>query len=436
MSNWHNKLNFYNNIKKVNTYNNADPKLYISGCLLLLSWLFLPFILWVFTLFLYAFVVKKTRLDGILVIIISVLLSVLITSRFVGYLWDGSDDMPSYLMAYERYDQLSNMLSVSLLYAKHGDVLFGLYSWTVAALTGNDIYSYYFLSVLITYGLIWKFCKLVDSPSPLLCFLLIVIFYKFFQFQWHLIRTCMAVPILLMGIWVAHKNQKQGAMFFILGGLIHFSTFVLLLPLLIFNKHLSRRWTTSELFIMIFSFIVFAILGVVGIKILGSVINNYMINKILTRLVFEPNFSKLPALLFFIVINIIALPGYLKTSNKHYFRLFNILSYLTLLSSVALFFIGAELHRIILPLYLLYAPLLLLSLQYLTPKSIAGFFLFLLLGFHVAAFSYVILINESQFFYRSEKNRHPLENTGFDYLVMFKHYWNENVIYYDGYRNK
>lgn len=415
--------------------NKIDSKLCISGCILLISWLFLPFVLWIFGLFLYAFARKTTRLDSLLAIVISVSLSVLIASRFIGYLWGGSDDMPSYLMAYERYDQLSSMLSVSLLYAKHGDVLFGLYSWAVAVLSNNDIFTYYFLSVLITYGLIWKFCKLVDGPSPLLCFLLIILFYKFFQFQWHLIRTCMAVPILLMGIWYAHKNKKQGALIFILGGLVHFSTFVLLLPLLIFSKQLTRRWRASELVFMFLGFILVAIAGVVGIKILGSVVNNYMINKILTRLVFEPNFSKLPSLMFFIVVNLIALPGYLKTNSKTYFTLFNMVSFLTLLSTVALFFIGEELHRIFLPLYLLYAPLLLLALQYIKPKTLTGGAMFLFIGFHMTAFSYVLLINESQFFYKGDKHQHPIEKRGFDYLVAIKRYWNTDVIYYDGYRN-
>jgi hypothetical protein len=279
------------NIKgNVNRYELVDTKLYISGCLLLLSWLFVPFILWVFGLFLYAFVVKKTPFDTVLAIIISLLLSILIASRYIGYLWNGSDDMPSYLMAYERYDDIWTMLSVSLIYAKHGDVLFSLYSWGVACLSNNDIYTYYFLSVFITYGLIWRFCKEIDGPSPLICFLLIILFYKFFQFQWHLIRTCMAVPILLMGIWFAQKHKKKGALIFILGGLIHFSTFVLLLPLLIFSKHLTRRWTLSQLIVMFIGFILLAVIGVVAIKILSTVINNYMINKILTRLVFEPNF--------------------------------------------------------------------------------------------------------------------------------------------------
>ena len=101
-----------------------------------------------------------------------------------------------------------------------------------------------------------------------------------------------------------------------------------------------------------------------------------MINKILTRLVFEPSFSKLPSLLFFIFVTIIALPGYIKTTSPTYIRLFNMMSFLTLLSFIALFFIGDELHRILLPLYLLYAPLMLLAFQYNTQINNRQLFIF------------------------------------------------------------
>lgn len=414
----------------------VNTKLLITGCLLLAGWLFLPFLAWVAGVFIYAFAVQKTKLDSAIVFFVVFSLSVLIASRHIGYLWGGADDMPSYLMAYERYSSFSSMLPTSLLYAKHADFLFALYSWVVASLTNNHSFLYYFITLAVTYLLIWKFCKLVDNPSPLLCFLMIVFFYKFFQSQWHLIRACMAVPILLYGIWYSQTNKKHGIAIFFLGSLMHFSTSFLLLPLLIFSKHLNRRWNIEQLILLILGFVFSAIFGVLAIKGVGSVINHYMINKILTRLVFEPSFSKLPSLLFFIFVTIIALPGYIKTTSPTYIRLFNMMSFLTLLSFIALFFIGDELHRILLPLYLLYAPLMLLAFQYITPKLITGSFLFLVIAFHMAAFSYVLLINESNFFYQDEIHRHPIENKGLDYFLTFKHYSETDITYYDGYRNK
>ncbi len=413
-----------------------DAKLSIIGCVLLLTWLFLPFIAWVVGVLIYAFSTQRTRLDNVLATLVMVSLAILIASRQIGYLWGGADDMPSYLMAYERYNNFGNMLATSLLYAKHADVLFGFYSWSVAAITSNHAFLYYFITLLLTYVLIWKFCKLVHSPSPLICFLLIVFFYKFFQAQWHLIRACMAVPILLYAIFYAQNNKKQGVAIFIIGGLIHFSTSFLLLPLLVFNKQLSKKWSVSEIANLIIGFILVAVFGVIAVKILGSVINHYMLNKILTRLVFEPSFSKLPSLAFFIFINLIALPGYLKTNNKSYIRLFNTVSFLCLLSFVALFFIGDELHRILLPLYLLYAPLMLFGLKYITPKLLSGSFVFIVMAFHLFAFSYVLFINESNFFHQDSAYRHPIENRGIDYLLSFKRFYDSDISYYDGYRNK
>lgn len=414
----------------------VDVKLSVISCVLLLTWLFLPFIVWVGGVLIYAFSTQKARFDNVLVTLVIVSLSILIASRQIGYLWGGADDMPSYLMAFEHYNNFGNMLATSLLYAKHADALFGLYSWAVAALTNNHAFLYYFITLFLTYFLIWKFCQLVHSPSPLICFLLVVLFYKFFQAQWHLIRACMAVPILLYAIFHAQNNKKQGVAIFIIGGLIHFSTSFLLLPLLVFNKQLSKKWSVSELANLIIGFILVAVFGVIAVKVLGSVINHYMLNKILTRLVFEPSFSKLPSLAFFMFINLIALPGYLKTNNKNYIRLFNIASFLCLLSFVALFFIGDELHRILLPLYLLYAPLMLFGLKYISPKILSGSFVFIVMVFHLFAFSYVLFINESDFFHQDSDYRHPIENRGIDYLLSFKYFYDSDISYYDGYRNK
>ncbi len=142
-----------------------NTKLLITGSLLLASWLFLPFLAWVAGVFVYAFAVQKNKFDSAIVFFVVFSLSVLIASRHIGYLWGGADDMPSYLMAYERYTSFSSMLPTSLLYAKHADFLFALYSWVVATLTNNHSFLYYFTTLALTYLLIWKFCKLVETQA-------------------------------------------------------------------------------------------------------------------------------------------------------------------------------------------------------------------------------------------------------------------------------
>ena len=65
----------------------------------------------------------------------------------------------------------------------------------------------------------------------------------------------MAVPILLYGIWYSQTNKKHGIAIFFLGSLMHFSTSFLLLPLLIFSKHLNRRWNIEQLILLILGFV-------------------------------------------------------------------------------------------------------------------------------------------------------------------------------------
>jgi len=342
--------------------------------------------------------------------------------------------MPSYLMAYQRYDLFSQMLPVSLIYAKHADFAFSLYSWGVAAISGNHAFFYYFLTLFITYLMIWKFFKLVDTPNPLLCFLLAVIFYKFFQGQWHLIRSYLALPILLCGILYARTHFRYGLGLFLLGGMIHISTFVLLFPLFVVGRYIDRKWSAIELLLIFAALMVAAIGLILSVKIIASISGHYIIAKIVTRLEFSPGFSKLPTLLFFLVVNIVAIPGYLRTKNISFIRIFNISSFLSALSLIALFVMGDELHRILLPFYLLYGPLLVFSIPYFQPRYIVLFALGSVLAFHLLAFSYVIWLNESDFMYKLDGKTHPIEHIGLDYVKGFVEYLETDIQYYDGYR--
>jgi len=406
----------------------------LSGLLLIASWLFLPLLLWLAAVCIFSLSIKRSTNDNLLFLLIAFSLSFLISSRYIGYLWGGADDMPSYLMAYQRYNVFSQMLPVSLIYAKHADFVFGLYSWGIATLSGNHAFVYYFLTLFITYLMIWKFCKLVNSPSPLLCFLLIVLFYKFFQGQWHLIRAYLALPILLCAVWYARDHFKKGLSLFIFGGMIHISTFILLLPLIILGRHIDKKWTLLQIFFMFIILVLGVVVLIFSAKIIGSISGHYIISKIVTRLEFSPSLSKLPTFMFFIMINIVAIPGYLKTKNISFIRLFNMTSFFSALNVVALIVMGDELHRVLLPLYLLYAPLLLFSIRYFQPRFVILFSIALLLVFHMLAFSYVVWLNESNFLYIINDKDNPVEYLGMDYLFGFWDYLMSDIEYYDGYR--
>ncbi|TMO67081.1 hypothetical protein CWC18_01350 [Pseudoalteromonas aurantia] len=404
--------------------------------LLLFSWLFLPVLLWLSLVVIYANTSTEDNGNGALGLLVMFSLSMLVASRYVGFLWGGADDMPTYFMAYERYNSFSSMMVTSLLYGKHADFLFSFLSWVIAMLSEQHLFIYYFLCIFLSYMFIWKFCKVVGTPYPLLCFLLIVLFYKLFQAQWHLIRAAIAIPILLCGIWKAKENFKVGLLVFIIGALFHFSTFILLLPLFLFNNKLSNRFSFIQFSQSLIAFIVGLFLFILFVFLLSGFVDNYMINKVLTRLVIEPNFSKLPSLVFFIFVSIFSIGAYIRDGNESQRMLFNIGLYFNVIGCLAIFFIGEELHRIILPMYIIYAPLLIMSLGVFSPSSVPFMFLLTIKSFVLLSFSYVIYINESEFFYKLDSKRHPIELKGIDYLSSFKKYFSEDIEYYNGYRNK
>lgn len=406
----------------------------IGFLLLLFGWFVLPFVLWLAVLGIYSLSFNNSKANFLLILLVSFSLSFLIASRYMGYLWGGADDMPSYLMAYQRYDALTQMLPVSLIYAKHADFAFGLYSWCVAQLSDNHAFFYYFLTLFITYLFIWKFFKIAQVPNPLLCFIFAVIFYKFFQGQWHLIRSYLALPILLSGLIYARSHFKFGAIIFFLGAMVHISTFVLLLPLFFVGRYLDKRWTALELIFIFIVLLLIAVGMIFSVKVIASISGHYIITKIVTRLEFSPGFSKLPSFLFFLIVNIIAIPGYLRTTNVSYIRLFNVTSFLSALAFIALFIMGEELHRILLPFYLLYGPLLVFSAFYFKPRFIVLFSLVIILTFHLLAFSYVIWLNESDFMYQMKTKEHPIEYIGIDYIQGMVEYLYNDIEYYEGYR--
>ncbi|TMP67817.1 hypothetical protein CWC05_23595, partial [Pseudoalteromonas ruthenica] len=117
---------------------------------------------------------------------------------------------------------------------------------------------------------------------------------------------------LLCGIWKAKENFKVGLLVFIIGALFHFSTFILLLPLFLFNNKLSNRFSFIQFSQSLIAFIVGLFLFILFVFLLSGFVDNYMINKVLTRLVIEPNFSKLPSLVFFIFVSIFSIGAYIR----------------------------------------------------------------------------------------------------------------------------
>jgi hypothetical protein len=411
-------------------FENTKP---ISLLILIGLWLIVPFVFWLLLLGLFCFSYGGDKNSLPLQILLSFSIAFLISSRYVGLLWGGSDDMPSYFLAYLNYDDFKWIFHTSIKYAKHGDFVFGLYSWFIGLISNHHLFVYYFSTVFITLMLTLLFLKHTQTPQLLLCFIFVIIFFKYFQFQWHLIRSCMAVPVLLLGLFYSASHRKKGVLIFFFGGLIHFSTFALALPLLLLGNNLNKNWGVKGLVAAVLVLISIIITLVISAKLLASFSDLYVVSKILTRLHVEPSFAMFPFLFFFLLVFALILPIYLRTNDTTYLRLFNIYFYFLIVGVIALFVAGNELYRFIMPLFLLYSPLLFKSLEYYKQRFIFNFCLVTLFFIHVMSFSYVVWLNESDFLYLMPDN-HPITYSGWQYVVGFKYYLFNDLDFYSGYR--
>jgi len=412
------------------SFENSKP---ICLFLLISLWLVIPFVLWLLLLGFFCFSYGGDKGSLPLKILLSFSFAFLISGRYVGLLWGGSDDMPSYFLAYLNYNDFKWILNTSIRFARHGDYAFGFYSWFVGVLTNHHLFIYYFTTVFSTLVLIFLFLRRTQTPQLLLCFIFIIIFFKYFQFQWHLIRSCMAVPVLLLGLSYSGKQRKKGVLIFLLGGLLHFSTFALAFPLLLFGNNLNKSWGLKGLVAGVLFLITIVITLIISAKLLSSFSGIYFVSKILSRLHVEPSFAMFPFLFFFLLIFALILPVYLRTKDVNYLRLFNIYFYFLIIGTIALFMAGKELYRFIMPLFLLYSPLLFKSVEYYKQRFIFNFFLVTLFSFHIMSFSYVVWLNESNFFYLMP-NKHPITYNGWQYASGFKDYLFNDLDFYAGYR--
>jgi len=203
--------------------------------------------------------------------------------------------------------------------------------------------------------------------------------------------------------------------------------------LLLLGSKLNKSWGFKGLISAALILISIVVTLIISAQLLSSFSGVYVVSKILTRLHLEPSFAMFPFLLFFLLIFTLILPVYLRTSDVNYLRLFNIYFYFLIIGVIALFVAGNELYRFIMPLFLLYSPLIFKSVEYYKQRFILNLCLVGLFFIHVMSFSYVVWLNESDFFYLMP-NKHPLTYNGWQYTVGFKDYLFNDLDFYSGYR--
>ncbi|WP_219013028.1 EpsG family protein [Shewanella algae] len=396
---------------------------YIFSSVVFISYLCLPFYFWILLFALSSIFLKNEKFFSVLVFIFS--FSFLISSRYVGELWNGSDDMASYFLMYDNFSSFSSVIPISVRYAKNADLLFAYFSYYISVISDGNKFLYYFVIVFISLLSYYFFCRKHLSPAlALLALVLYLLFFKSFQMQWNILRSCLALPVLLMGIYYAsHNNKVLGCIVFFFGALFHASTAVMLLPLLVVSKYLRNELSLST-FKRILSYAV----------VLGSLLffviymsGGYVLNKIVTQQI-SVNFSNVALYVIPLVVFVL----FFWKSKNHYLN--NVAIYFLAVGALGFLF-GKNFYRFIHPL-LLFMPIIIVGLAFSFSQKANE--RFLVIAFYLvmcfSTFLYVIYINESKFYHKKEGVEFVGDVTGVEQVALFFEYLETDVEYYDGYR--
>jgi len=203
-----------------------------------LSYFFVPAPAFVFFLLLYCVLDKKFD-SAVLALIVIFYFSFLISSRFSGAIWNGSDDVPSYFLAYDAISSGKNAVWSAVHYTHHLDYLFIFYTKVVNYFSDGHRFIYYFLTVFLNFTMFYCFSRRVlTSGGALLVLLLFLTYFKNIHLSMHLLRSSLAISVVLYAM--TFESSKRYAMYLI-SFLIQGSTVLLMLPILLLKDRLFNE---------------------------------------------------------------------------------------------------------------------------------------------------------------------------------------------------
>lgn len=401
-------------------FSNNKNNYFLSSVVVVLSFMILPLYLWLAFLSFISCFSSNNKIVWPLIFA----LSFLISSRYVGLLWGGSDDMASYFLAYENYKGLDSIVPVTLKYAKNLDFLFAFYTYLVNQISDAHKFIYYFSTVFISLLLYALFLsKYTNGKYVLFGLLLYMLFFKTFQLQWNVIRSSMAIPILFLGIsYSLHGKFKKGLFIYVIGALVHGSTALLLLPLFVVGKRLSQPISVKR-------FLKLVLLGAGAFVFVLAALyfkGSYLWYKIITQQV-ELNVANI---VIFVIALSISLPA---VFSKDHVELSNILKYIIIIA-LAGFIFGKNFYRFAHP-FLAFAPVA--FIVYISSSKnygVSAIYKFAYVSFCYFGFLYVLFLNQSQFYYLNGNNGFPGNYNGFQQVSLFLDYIERDIDYYNGYR--
>lgn len=395
----------------------------IALCVVI-SFLILPLFAWIGLLGLYsAWTAKSSKLIIGLAIF---MFSFLIAGRHLGYLWGKSDDLPSYLLAYEAFSGFMSVIPLTVFYAKNGDIGFAYFSYGISLVTEKHRFLYFFITVAVSLIAYVKFAERYTKGIYVLFALVCYItFFKAFQIQWMIIRSCLAIPILFLALdYVSENRRRLGYSLFVLGFLLHGATAVLFFPALLYGRRLSKSINLKELSKYLIYFSVIG--GVLGFVL--AMTSSYVLNKIMSQSI-EINAENAIVYLVPLAIGV----TYCIQARNRFLK--NVTLYFLVIGFIGFFF-GKNFGRFVHPLLFLLPIIVIHLTQELEQRSRLISVLrptYQVLCF--LSFLYVIQLDQPNFYYKDE-NINPANVTGYRQFLLFGEYVEDDVIYYRGWRDK
>ncbi len=357
--------------------------------ILMVSFLLLPGPLYVAILTLIVVISPRFKSHSVAFITIFYF-SFLICSRYSGNVWNGSDDLPSYFLAYDAITSGSrDAVSASFFFAKHLDFGFIGFTSIVNYISGGNRFIYYFSVVFCSFTIYYIFLfRVLGGRFSLFALILFFLYFKNIHLSMHILRSSLAVPLILLSLsFVSYKRY----LVYIIGGSFQASSAVLAVLTLIKRDMIKRFSFTKKLLLIIIGVIAFLSVG-----------NIYLFGKI-NNANFSIGIGNYPIILVNIVIGL----GVILAVNKKLFYRDNgkmwvyIYMYFLLVSLLSLLF---KQHTYRFSHYVLYLTPMIIALGVSSGKKI-DLFLYTLVVIYFACsyftYYYVINLNESDFYYRS-----------------------------------
>ena len=348
--------------------------------------------------------------------------SFLIASRYSGDIWGGSDDLPSYFLAYDAISSgEKGAIDASFYYAKHLDIGFIGLTKLVNYISDGNRFVYYFAVVYLSLFTYYVFlCKALKGRYALFALVLFLLYFKNIHLSMHILRSSLAIPIILLAL--ACSSYVRYVVFF-LAGTVQASSTVLASLTLVSREFIDRFSLIQKITVTILTFAIFFFIGDV-----------YLFGKI-THAKLSVGLGNYPVILCNVVIGI----AFIVTSNR---RLMNeqgnvrwiyLYGYFILVSLLSLAF---SQHTYRFSQFVLYLTPFIMALSISEGRKFDYLqYIFALIYIAGAYFTYyyIVDLNESSFYYRNSGDAFI---NGFSQLLLFFDYLDMDVDYYKFWRLK